>query len=82
MRKILITLICAVLLSSCGSSMVVDGTEYETRGLLTYEERPKEIRYEPIIGNVIWGVILIETVIAPIYFFGFSMYEPVGKVDK
>jgi hypothetical protein len=34
-----------------------------------------------IIGNIVWSCILVETVIAPIYFLGFSVYEPVGKKD-
>jgi len=33
-----------------------------------------------IWGNIIWGVILFVTVIAPIYFFGFSMFEPIGEM--
>jgi hypothetical protein len=33
--------------------------------------------YEIIPGNVVWSVILIETIIAPVYFVGFSMFEPV-----
>ena len=31
-----------------------------------------------IVGNVVWSVLLVETVIAPIYFLGFSLFEPVG----
>ena len=38
-----------------------------------------DIEYEPIWGNIVWGIILIETIIAPVYFFGFSLFEPIGE---
>lgn len=42
-------------------------------------EKNKNIEYEVVWGNVIWGALLFETIIAPIYFFGFDLFEPVGK---
>jgi hypothetical protein len=52
---------------------------YGTYGLFSsgYSQN-KDIEYRVIWGNVIWGCLLFETIIMPIYFFGFSMYEPVG----
>jgi hypothetical protein len=40
------------------------------------------VQYKTVVGNVIWGIILVETIIAPIYFFGFSLYEPVPGQGK
>lgn len=37
-----------------------------------------DVAYRLIIGNIIWSCILVETIIAPIYFIGFSLYEPIG----
>ena len=37
------------------------------------------VEYRLIPGNIIWGCLLVETIIAPIYFFGFSIYEPIGS---
>jgi len=64
---------------SCGSTKVIDGTKYDTYGLLNKDDnRNPDIKYRVIIGNIVWSVILCETIIAPIYFLGFSMYEPTG----
>lgn len=65
----------------CGDSKVIDGKEYETYGLLNeHSVRDPNIHYQTIVGNVVWGIVLCETIIAPVYFFGFSLYEPVEKI--
>ena len=60
--------------------MTIRGRKYETYGLLNKDEvRDPCIKYEPVWGNIIWGVLLIELVVPTIYFFGFDMFEPVGE---
>jgi len=72
---ILVLLLCLV---ACSDSKVINGIEYDTYGLLNQvDKKNNDIQYKVCWGNVIWGIILIETVIAPIYFFGFDMFEPV-----
>ena len=72
-----------VAFAGCGNTKVIGGYEYDTYGVFDANEKKNpDIDYEVIWGNVIWGVILFETVIAPIYFFGFSLFEPVGKKDQ
>ena len=67
-------------LSGCGDVKTIDGLTYDTYGLINEsEKRNPDIEYELIIGNIVWSCILVETIVAPIYFIGFSMYEPVGK---
>lgn len=86
-KKFVSVLVCVMLFfgttfafSGCGDTKTIDGVTYDTYGLLNINSQKNDnIQYECIIGNVIWGVLLFETVIAPVYFFGFSMYEPVGK---
>lgn len=69
----------ALSLTACADNKRINGVMYETYGFLNKEEvRNPNISYEASIGNVIWGIIFSETLIAPIYFFGFSLYEPVG----
>lgn len=68
-------------LFGCGTDKVINGVEYETKGLFTLDEKDPNIQYKVIVGNVIWGILLIESVVFPIYFFGFSMYEAVGPKD-
>jgi len=84
--KKLITLLIVVSLTimplyGCGNTKVIDGVEYDTYGLVSKgETRNPNIKYKVIIGNIIWSCILVETIIAPIYFLGFSLYEPTRKV--
>ena len=74
---ILLVLVCSF---ACGSDKVIDGKKYTTYGLVNRDEaRDPNIEYSLILGNCVWGIILCETVVAPVYFFGFSVYEPVGK---
>ena len=74
-------LIIGVLVSGgCSDTKVIDGIEYDTYGILYVEDKKNpDIEYKVCWGNVVLGIILVETIIAPIYFFGFDMYEPVGK---
>jgi hypothetical protein len=75
---IFIVLVFAVMVSGCGDPKVIHGVEYETYGLFNKEDsRSPDIKYKVIIGNVVWSIILVETIAAPIYFLGFSLYEPV-----
>lgn len=85
MRRILAIAITVAFLSvaACGEDKVINGKKYETCGLVTMvtddDCKDPHIKYKPSWGNIIWGAILIETVVAPIYFFGFSMFNPVGQ---
>ena len=77
--SVLVMISMLFLLTACGNTKVINGKEYDTAGLFT--KRNPKIEYKVIWGNVIWGCLLIETIIAPIYFFGFSCMEPVGIDD-
>lgn len=82
MKKLLVFLLILTILTvtiSCGQSKDINGITYDTYGLLTTEKEDYNIRYKVIWGNVFWGVVLFETIISPIYFFGFSIFEPVEK---
>ena len=68
--------------SGCGNTKVINGIEYDTYGIANEAEKKNpDIEYKIIIGNVVWSCILIETIIAPIYFICFSLYEPVKIKD-
>lgn len=70
-------------ISGCGDNKHIHGKEYGTYGLINKDDmKNPDVEYRLIVGNIFWGCLLVETVIAPIYFFGFSIYEPVGpKTD-
>jgi hypothetical protein len=75
---ILVTLITFTSIASCGSPKVINGKHYDTYGLINKDDiRNPNIRYEVSYGNVFWSIVLVETIIAPIYFFGFSLYNPI-----
>jgi len=83
MKKIIAIIIILALftvVSGCANTKTIDGVEYGTYGLFDKDEKKNpDIQYEIVWGNVVWGAILFETIVMPIYFFGFSMWEPVGK---
>lgn len=74
---------CMVFISGCGTTRVIDGVEYDTYGLVNkHDIKDPDIEYRIIPGNVIWGAVLFKTYAAPLYFYGFSLFEPVGKKDN
>ncbi len=90
MKKIItyiLILFILIMISACGNNKIIEGKEYKTIGLVNIwvndesmlDIKDPKIQYKIIWGNVIWGALLFETVISPIYFFGFSMFEPVEK---
>jgi cation transport ATPase len=40
------------------------------------------VTYEIIYGNIFWSIVLCETIIIPIYFFGFSLFNPIYIGDS
>jgi hypothetical protein len=81
MKKLIAALaLSAVLMVGCGEPKVIEGKYYPTYGLINSDNnKDPEIRYEVSIGNVVWGCLLSETLFAPVYFFGFSLFNPIAK---
>jgi hypothetical protein len=81
---IILSILLISTLFGCGDVYnAPNGKTYDTYGLLNKESNynPK-LQYRIIIGNVVWAVILSGTIAAPIYFLGFSLWEPIGyKTD-
>ncbi len=79
MKGIIAVALAAVIsLSGCARDFTKDGKTFSSYGLLNPDQRNPKLAYRTIWGNVFWGGVLVETVIVPIYFFGFSIFEPVG----
>ena len=83
MRKLFISILILLLclsVSGCGEDKRINGRLCETYGILNKDEiKCPNVKYKVIKGNVILGIVFIETIIAPIYFFGFSIKEPVEE---
>lgn len=83
MKKMLAIFIVACFLFTmvgCGNNKTIEGIEYGTYGLLNADDKKNpNIEYRVIWGNIIVAAILVETIVVPIYVFGFDLFEPVGK---
>ena len=77
MKKMCIVCLSILFLFSCAEDKQICGKTYEPKGMFTQDEKDENVFYKISAGNVIWGIILIETVVAPVYFWGFSIYQPV-----
>jgi len=83
MKKFVSTLMCIAMMSlavGCADDMKDEkGFTYTSYGLINKDEvQHPSVQYKLCVGNLIWGSILVYTVVAPVYFFGFSLWEPVG----
>ena len=67
---------------SCGNTKKINDVTYDTYGLINKDDKKNpNIKYRLIIGNIILSCLLVETIVAPIYFLGFSIYEPVRQAN-
>lgn len=89
LKTIIAIILVVVLLGGCGNNMIVDGKEIRTFGLIgnalndesIADVKQSNIKYKIIWGNVFWGIVLFETIVMPVYFFGFSIFEPIGEME-
>ena len=84
MKKLLIILSLGLLLiSSCTSKKsfqtnVNTTIVAEPYGIADKDEKQLDtVVYKISAGNVFWAVIFSETIIVPIYFVGWDIYQPV-----
>ncbi len=80
--KHLILCLSVLILVGCGDTKVIDGVEYDTYGFINQDEKHNpDIEYELAIDSIAMATCFVETLIVPIYVFGFDLYEPVGVRD-
>lgn len=78
----IILILTSILFINCADSKIINGKDYDTYGLISKDEvKDKCIKYRLVTGNIVWGILLSETVIAPLYFFGWSLWEPQYKLN-
>jgi len=78
MKKLIALIALTTCLTACAESRTINGTTYTPYGLFNQDKADPEVVYEVSGGNIFWGFVWVETIIAPIYFFGFALYEPTG----
>ena len=86
-RSIVVLLAISIALAGCGEPLVTKQREYPTYGFFNEDtDRSNDVCYKLSVGNIVWSIILIETIFMPIYFIGFSLFNPVrlktGPDDK
>jgi len=74
--KLVVTL--ALLSTACGGAKI-NGVYYDSYGMANEQShRNPNINYELSPGSVLWGIVLFETIIAPVYIIGWDLYTPVA----
>lgn len=86
MKKVILAVMALALLCGCADNKTFrksDGTEFVAKpyGWITPQDKVEGVEYELCAGNIVWSIVLGETVIAPILFTGFALYEPVMYVE-
>ena len=82
MKKIVASVLILAMLAGCGeprSITTADGKtrEYPTYGFFNQDtSKSDQICYKVSVGNVVWSIIGIENVVMPVYFIGFSLFNP------
>lgn len=80
MKKLIsVLLVCLMLIMSvgCANSKNINPIgKVKPYGLLNQDTKVEHVEYSVSWGNVIWGCLLLETIVAPICLFGFYLFEP------
>lgn len=72
----------AVGLSGCGNGQV-QGVEYKSYGFVNEESvKNPNVHYEISASSVIWGIILSETIVIPLYIVGWDLYKAAAPVNR
>ena len=50
----------------------------ETYGWLDWDTKEPCVKYDVNVPNAIWSVLLVETIVAPLFITGYDIMEPVG----
>jgi uncharacterized protein YceK len=82
MKKIVTTLMVALALAGCSSPLTSGGRTYEPYGLFNDEKKSEQVCYETNTSDVVFGVLLVETIIVPVTTFGFDFKEPKRMKDS
>jgi hypothetical protein len=75
-------IVTMILLTGCGQPLTVKKDDkditYPTYGLFNENEyKSDNVCYTKSVGNIVWSIILVDTILVPIYFIGYSIYNPV-----
>ena len=80
-KAVVLIIALSLLLAGCGKPQYLGNSAeqkyYPTYGLFNESSaKSRHACYSISVGNVIWSIILAETIIFPVYFVGWSIYNP------
>lgn len=76
---VLIFLFWKLLFSFCAQPKTIDRQVVQPYGLFNPEDKNENIEYKVSMGSVIVGALSFETIVVPVYIFGWNLYEPIAK---
>ena len=82
-KKVIALTLAVALATGCADNrklpQIDKHEELPTYGLFDKADEKREcVNYELQWGNIVWSAIFMPSVIIPLYFIGFSIYEPVS----
>lgn len=89
MKKLIILLFTVMLFASCAETEMFQVKNEQTGQVSIIKAKPygwanastvkiPGVTYQVCAGNVVWSILLFETVFAPVFLTGWSFYEPVS----
>ena len=86
MKKLVFTICAIIMLSSCADEKTFkrsDGTEFtaEPYGWMNQSKKIDGVVYDINVGNMVWNVLTVESILVPTILTGIQLYEPVNYVE-
>jgi thioredoxin-related protein len=83
MKKILLSIVIALSLSltACGADeKKIDNVMYQPYGIVNEDAiKDSNIIYEMSYWLIFWSIVFSETLVVPIYFIGWDLWQPISK---
>lgn len=82
MKKFLVCFTAILFLFACAEPKTLptaDGGDtklYTSYGLFNTHHKASHVCYRIVAGNVVWSMLLASSFIFPLYFVGWSIFEP------
>jgi len=77
-----------ILMASCADSKTFTVQDPETNvttqitakpyGWMNDSRKIEGVEYDVCVGNIVWDILLVETVVVPVVLTGVAFYEPVN----
>lgn len=83
MNKILLIILIVIIsfsVLSCGKPIVLEPGELANPyGVFSKEDKNESATYKMSTGNIIWSILLVETIVAPIILIGWKLWVPIEE---